>query len=453
MPKRSGLNGPIFRIISEVGSATPSALKIKLESEFGRSSSLQTLSYTLRRLWERGKLLRSINPVPNANGKKEYIYTHRKGRREEVAELVVEGRPTITLVGYKPEYVSKRGHRPARDIVKEIFEKQARPEPLFLREILKKAEEWGHPPSMRTMSSALNRMVFEHGEISRSGYKFDEGYLYHLDSRVIEKWIQEPPHKGLEPDEKGMLQLIREKKIITTKEIRRLAAQGRNLPESYSSIDHKVRKLKELVPWVRTEVYGSTTLLCDGKANPEVLKSKLERVKFWLSEEGKIKRAIGLEFQNFGKHVFYDVVHGSGEWFSTAISAEPSKIGRYGEYDLLIEHTFGPIEFGLRETLVFEFKLGMISWKDLFGYNKKHHSWGFFDKLEEEQRHGIFRGKFVRPIIVAAHTIEGGLGGEVRKRGGSVIFMSDLLDYLSRKGINPNEVLKAVGAKHFKLKR
>jgi hypothetical protein len=453
MARRSATIDPILEILSEKGSMAPSALKTGLDSEYGKNVSLQTVSYTLKRLWERGNILRSIQPVVNSNGKKEFIYARRQGRSEEPVDIAVEGKPTIALVKYKPEYVSKVRTKNARGVIKQIFEKQSEPEPLFMGEIAKKVSEDGRGLSKQTLASTLSRMVFERGEMFRSGYKFYDGYLYHPDSRVIERWIQEPPHKGLEADEKGMLQLIRERTVITTKEIRRLATQGRNLPDSYSSIEHKVRKLKELIPWVRTEVYGSTTLICDGKANSEVLKDKLERVKFWLSEEGKVKRAIGLEFQDFGKHIFYDVVHGNSEWSSTAVSAELGKMGRFGEYDLLIEHTFGPIEFTLRETLVFEFKLGMISWKDLFGYNAKHHSWGFLDKLEEEQRHGIFRGKFVRPIVVAAHTIEGGLGGEVRKRGGSVIFMSDLLDYLSRKGIDPESVLKAVGAKHYKLKR
>ena len=69
----------------------------------------------------------------------------------------------------------------------------------------------------------------------------------------------------------------------------------------------------------------------------------------------------------------------------------------------------------MRETLVFEFKTaGRVKWSDLFGYDPKKHFWGFITKLEKEQ--GIFRGKFARPILVSAHTIESGLPSEILKK-------------------------------------
>jgi hypothetical protein len=296
-------------------------------------------------------------------------------------------------------------------------------------------------------------MVFRHGELGRSKTRFENGYLYHPDSRVIEKWVQNPPHKGLSPDEKGLLQLIREKSVVTIFDIRREATRGKSsIPLAFATLGFKIRKLKELVPWVRTEYYASTLIVFDAKANPEVLEEKLKQTKFWLSDEGKRKAAYGHEFESFGTYIFYNIVHEeSNEWYSTNIEVEKNKKGRFGEYDLLITHTFGPPEFGLKETLVIEFKtIGKVQWRDLFGYDPKKHSWGFIEKLDKEKQDGMFRGKFVRPILVLAHTIESGLPGEILKRGVVIIYLSELLEYLRRKQKDPDNILKDIHAKYYK---
>ncbi|KPV62398.1 MAG: hypothetical protein AOA65_1849 [Candidatus Bathyarchaeota archaeon BA1] len=68
------------------------------------------------------------------------------------------------------------------------------------------------------------------------------------------------------------LQPARENMVITTNYIRREALKGKhNLPLAYATLSFNIRKLKELIPWIRTEQYGSVTIIYDGQANPEAL--------------------------------------------------------------------------------------------------------------------------------------------------------------------------------------
>jgi hypothetical protein len=291
------------------------------------------------------------------------------------------------------------------------------------------------------------------GEVARSRWKFEEGFLFHPDERVASDWIQNPPHKGLQPDEKCLLQLIRERTVLTSLDIRKEGFRNRSsLPTSFSTIGFKIHKLKQLIPWIRTEHYAACMIVYDASTNPEALEEKLKQVRFWLSDLGKRKSAYGHEFESFCAHIFYDKVYiENNEWSSTNLQVERNKRGRFGEFDLLISHTFGPPEFGLKETLVFEFKTaGKVQWGDLFGYNMKRHYWGFVTKLEKEKENGMFQGKFVRPILVLAHTIESGLPYELSRRGVGIIYMSDLLGYLERKRIDPDSILEATNSKYYR---
>jgi hypothetical protein len=387
------------------------------------------------------------------SGRKEYVYADKSLQNQILqTDILFENQRVMTCTYTGP---ANSPIKPtARELIRKVFETQNKPEPLFPQEISAVIKEkYGHEIAKFTLAPALNKMVYKYGELARSKRGFDEGYLYHPDSRVIDEWTHNHPYKGFSADEKCILQLVREKIVITTDDIRREAAKGKHdLPVACATLSFKIKKLKDLIPWIRTEQYGSMTIIYDGQANPETLKEKLDHVRFWLSEEGRRKRAYGYEFQSFGKHIFYDIVQcREKDWFSTDIEAKERVRGRFGEYDLIIEHTFGPPEFVLREALVFEFKAGgRVKWSDLFSYDQKKHSWGFLTKLDREKEQGIFKGKFVRPILVLAHTIESGLPSEILKKGARIIYMNQLLEYLKRKNIDPDCILKAIHAKYYK---
>jgi hypothetical protein len=453
MTKRSELTQRILEIIKEKRVSTPKSLCKDLESRYGIPTSPAVISYKLNRLWKNKEIARSTTPLLGDGGKKEYVYADRNLNDQTLQVDFYIKNQKVTMCTYT-EHSNSPTKTPARALIKRVFAEQGAPEPLFpheISEIIK--EKYGYELAKFTLASALNKMVYKYGELTRSKRGFDDGYLYHPDPRVIDEWTHNHPHKGLSADEKCILQLVREKIVITTDDIRREAAKGKHdLPVAYATLSFKIKKLKDLIPWIRTEQYGSTTILYDGQANPETLEEKLKQVRFWISEEGRRKKAYGHEFEDFGKYIFYDIVHNKEkDWFSTDIEARERVKGRFGEYDLIIEHTFGPPEFVLKETLVFEFKAsGRVKWSDLFSYDPKKHSWGFLTKLDKEKEQGIFAGKFVRPILVLAHTIESGLPSEILRKGARIIYMNQLLEYLKRKNINPDGILKAIHAKYYK---
>jgi len=433
---------------------TARSLSEELQEKYNVDMPIGSLSSRLYGLWKRNLILRSAAAFSGIKGRGEYAYGYGDAKNNRVSVELYGKTFEIELSKYSGKSLLTKTHSPTRYLIKQIFAAQEKPEPLFPQEISQiMKQKYQYEPNFLTLSSTLNKMVYRYGEMARSKTKFQQGYLYDPDPRTIEEWIQNPPHKGLSPDEKCILQLIREKTVITTLDIRREATnRSKSLPTAFATLSFKIRKLKEFVPWVRTELYANTMVVYDTKANPEVIEEKLRQVKFWLSEEGKRRSAYGYEFESFGTHIFYDIVHRkSEEWYSTNIEVEKNKKGRFGEYDLLITHTFGPAEFGLQETLVFEFKtVGKVQWRDLFGHNPKWHTWGFITKLEKEKEDGMLRWKFVRPILVLAHTIESGLPFEIQKHGVTIIYLSELLDYLKRKHINPDEILKTIKAKYYK---
>jgi len=452
--KNSRTTELILEILKENTACTAGKLCKDLEERHSLKLLPGLVSSRLFKLWRRKLILRSLAPINGITGRKEYVYSYGDAHNNRVSTELNGKIYELQVTKYMSKRTSAPAYSPTRSVIKEIFSTQEKSEPLFPQEISQiMKQKYQYEPNFLTLSSTLNKMVYRYGEMARSKTKFQQGYLYDPDPRTIEEWIQNPPHKGLSPDEKCILQLIREKTVITTLDIRREATnRSKSLPTAFATLSFKIRKLKEFVPWVRTELYANTMVVYDTKANPEVIEEKLRQVKFWLSEEGKRRSAYGYEFESFGTYIFYDIVHReSEEWYSTNIEVEKNKKGRFGEYDLLITHTFGPPEFGLQETLVFEFKtVGKVQWRDLFGYNPKWHTWGFITKLEKEKEEGMFRWKFVRPILVLAHTIESGLPFEIQKHGVTIIYLSELLDYLKRKHINPDEILKTIKAKYYK---
>jgi len=452
MPRKSEITQAILNIVKEKKVCTARRLSEYAEKEYGVKISPGCASYRLWRLWKSNSILRSVSYVVSGSKRSEYVYSV-SDLLDRTIRLELNGKiQEIKVAEFKSSSTPR--HLLARSIIKDVFDAQERPEPLFSNEILLIAKQrYGCDIKDMTLASALGRMVRRRGEVARSRMKFEEGYLYHPDARVIDNWIQNPPHKGLQPDEKCLLQLIRERTVLTSSDIRKEGFRGRNsLPTSFSTIAFKIHKLKQLIPWIRTEYYAANTIVYDASTNPEALEEKLKQVRFWLSDLGKRKSAYGHEFESFCAHIFYDKVYTENkEWFSTDIEVEKNKRGRFGEFDLLLSHSFGPPEFGLKETLVFEFKTaGRVQWRDLFGYDMKRHYWGFVTKLEKEKEEGMFRGKFVRPILVLAHTIESGLPYELSRRGVRIIYMSDLLGYLERKGINPDSILEATNAKYYR---
>lgn len=455
--EKSELTQRILELIREMKTVTSESISKELEIRYKMHVSPAVISYKLNRLWKNREIIRSTVPIQGENGKEKYLYADRSLMEHPLNTDFNIKNCKVQMCKYGDENapIQKSVKAPTtRELIKKVFSEQEKPEPLFPEEIAKiLKEKYVHEVHPYTIASALNRMVYKFGELTRSKRGFENGYLYHPDPRVIDEWTQNPPYKGLSADEKCILQLVRERIAITTDDIRKKAAKGeRDLPVDYATLSFKIKKLKELIPWIRTEQYGSMTIIYDEQANPDALKEKLDKLRFWLSEEGKRKRAYGHEFESFGKYIFYDIVHvREKDWFSTAIEAQEKVRGRFGEYDLIIEHTFGPEEFALRETLVFEMKAaGRVKWSDLYGYDPKKQSWGFVSKLEKEKEEGIFRGKFVRPILVLAHTIESGLPGELGKEGVTIIYMSQMLEYLERKNIDPDCILKAIHAKYYK---
>lgn len=450
MPKKSQLTQRILKIVEDK-MCTPTSICQDLESKYELKTVPKVTSFTLRRLWKKGAVCRSIAPIKTPAGRKEFIYGHRT-LRDRTVETEFYGTNHKVIFGeYIKDSFTSLPQTSTRLLIKKIFEGQFVPEPLFPEEISKTLQEkFDYHMSKQTVSSTLNKMVFKYGELRRSKRGYEGGYLYHSDPSIICKWTENHPYKGISPDEKCILQLVREKTVITTLDIRREAAKGKNdLFTSYAALSYKLRKLKELIPWIRTEQYGSVTIIYDGQANPQALEDKLGRVKFWLSEEGRRKAAYGHEFESFGKYIFYDIIHVKyNAWFLTNIEVYQKVRGRFGEFDLVIEYTIGPPEFALRETLVFEFKShGRIKWPDLFGYK------GFIPKLKKEKQGGIFKGKFVRGILVLAFTIERGLPYELSKYDIKIIYMNELLEYLRRQNVNPDDILKAIGAKYYKPPR
>jgi hypothetical protein len=433
---------------------TSRSLSEELQEKCNADISRGDLSGRLYRLWKRNLILRSVAPIGGMKNRGECVYSCNDSRNQKVDAEFYGKIYEVQIAGYSGKSLPTLSHSSTRFIIKQIFSAQEKPEPLFPYEISESMyQNYQCQPHHLTLSSTLNRMVYRYGELFRSKTRFEGGHLYHPNSQTVEEWIQNPPYKGLSPDEKCMLQLIKEKTVITTSDIRREATKAKSvLPTACATLVFKIEKLKTLVPWVRTEQYAYVTIIYDANSNPEILEEKLKQVKFWLSEEGKRRRAYGYEFESFCTYIFYDIVHESGkEWFSTDIEVEKNKKGRFGEYDLIIAHTFGPPEFGLKEMLVFEFKTaGRVQWGDLFGYNPKWHRWGFVTKLEKEKEEGIFRGKFVRPILVLAHSIESGLPFEILKHGVVTIYMSQLLEYLERKEIDPDRILKAINSKYYR---
>jgi len=456
MMERSELTQRILELIKEKKIATAESISKELEIKHKINVSPAVVSYKLNRLWKSREIVRSTVPVQGDNGKKRYLYADRS-LTEQFLNVEFNARDcNVQMCKYGDENAPVKASvkKPTtRELIKKVFAEQEKPEPLFPEEIAKiLKEKYGHEVHHYTIASALNRMVYKFGELTRSKRGFENGYLYHPDPRVIDEWTQNVPYKGLSADEKCILQLVRERLAITTDDIRRDAAKGKHdLPTECATLSFKIKKLKELIPWIRTEQYGSMTIIYDGQANPQTLKEKLDRIKFWLSEEGKRKTLYGHEFENFGKYFFFDIISRENDWFSTNIEAKVRVRGRFGEYDLVIEYTFGPPEFALRETLVFEFKAaGRVKSSDLIGYDTKKHSYGFITKLEKEKNEGIFKGRFVRPVLVLAHTIEPGLPYIISKEGVAIIYMTQIKSYLERKGIDPDHILKAIRAKYFK---
>lgn len=454
--ERSELTQRILELIKEKKIATAESISKELKIRYNMNVPPAVTSYKLNRLWKNWEIVRSTVPVQGDNGKKRYLYAD-KGLMEHPLNMdfkVKNCKVQMCKYGDENAPIQTSVKAPTtRELIKKVFSEQEKPEPLFPEEIAKILEEkYGHKVHPYTIASALNRMVYKFGELTRSKRGFENGCLYHPDPRVIDAWTQNHPYKGLSADEKCILQLVRERIAITTDDIRREAAKGKHdLPTECATLSFKIKKLKELIPWIRTEQYGSMTIIYDGQANPQTLKEKLDRIKFWLSEEGKRKTLYGHEFENFGKYFFFDIISRENDWFSTNIEAKVRVRGRFGEYDLVIEYTFGPPEFALRETLVFEFKAaGRVKSSDLIGYDTKKHSYGFITKLEKEKNEGIFKGRFVRPVLVLAHTIEPGLPYIISKEGVAIIYMSQIKSYLERKGIDPDHILKAIRAKYFK---
>jgi len=442
----------IFDLIKEKKVGTAKDLSGDVEKKFGVKISSTDVSYRLYRLWKKNLLLRAA--LTNSSGKLEHVYSVND-LPDRTISLNLNGKiQEIQLAEYTSSSVSRHLH--IRSIIKNIFDTQEKPEPLYPYELcLIMKQKYQLEPNSGTIGVLLNRMVYKFGELARSKMRFEEGHLYHPDLRVVENWIQNPPHKGLLPDEKGLIQLIRDRTVITASDIRKEAIRrNSSLPTSFSTISFKIRKLKQLIPWIRTEYYAANSIVYDTSINQQALEEKLKQVRFWLSDLGKRKTAYGREFESFGAYIFSDIVHMENkEWFSTNIEVERNRRGRFGEFDVIISHSFGPPEFGLRETMVFEFKTaGRVGWKEMFGYDPKRHKWGFITKLEKEKEDGIFRGKFVRPVLVLAHTIEPGLPYELTKKGVTIIYLSELLDYLERKGIDPDSILKAINAKYYQPK-
>jgi hypothetical protein len=457
MMERSELTQRILELIKEKKIATAESISKELKIKYRIDASPAVISYKLNRLWKSREIVRSTVPICGKNGKKRYVYADRILIKHHLTTEFNEGNYKIQVCEYGDENTPVKAsiNKPTtRELIKKVFAEQEKQEPLFPEEIAKiLKEKYGHEVHHYTIASALNRMVYKFGELTRSKRGFENGYLYHPDPRVIDEWTQNVPYKGLSADEKCILQLVRERIAITTDDIRREAAKGRkDLPIEWATLSYKIKKLKELIPWIRTEQYGSMTILYDGQANPQTLKEKLDRIRYWLSEEGKRKAIYGHEFEDFGKFLFYNIIHiKEKDWISSNVTVKVRERGRFGEYDLIIEYTFGPPELVLRETLVFEFKAsGRVKYSDLFGYDPKKHSWGFIDKLEKEKSEGIFRGKFVRPILVLAHTIEAGLPYMISQKGVAIIYMSQIKSYLQRKKTDVNQILRAIHLKQFK---
>lgn len=435
---------------------TSESISKELKARYKMQFSPAVISYKLNRLWKNWEIVRSNVPIQGENGKKRYLYADKSLVKHPLNIDFDVKNCRVQMCKYRDENATIQTPKAptTRELIKKIFAEQKKPEPLFPEEIAKiLKEKYGHEVNHYTIASALNRMVYKFGELTRSKRGFESGFLYHPDPRVIDEWTQNYPYKGLSADEKCILQLVRERIALTTDDIRREAAKGKHdLPVECATLSYKIKKLRELIPWIRTEQYGSMTIIYDGNANPQTLKEKLDQIKFWLSEEGRRKKAYGHEFEDFGKYLFFDIIHSrERDWFSTNIEAMERVRGRYGEYDLIIEHTFGPPEFALRETLVFEFKsAGRVKYSDLISYDEKKHSYGFIPKLEKEKNDGIFRGKFVRPILVLAHTIEPGLPYIIKQQGVAIIYMSQIKSYLERKNIDPDSILRAIHAKYFK---
>jgi hypothetical protein len=455
--ERNELTQRILELIKEMETVTSESISKELEKRYKMHVSPAVTSYKLNRLWKQREIVRSTVPVQGESQKKRYLYADR-GLIEHPLNIdfkVKNCKVQMCKYGDENASIEKSVKSPTtRELIRRVFAEQEKPEPLFPEEIAKiLKEKYEHEVHPYTIASALNRMVYKFGELTRSKRGFETGYLYHPDPRVIDEWTQNIPYKGLSADEKCILQLVRERIAITTDDIRREAAKGKHdLPVECATLSYKIKKLKELIPWIRTEQYGSMTIIYDGNANPQTLKEKLDQIKFWLSEEGRRKKAYGHEFEDFGKYLLFDVIHSKEkDWFSTNIEAKERVRGRFGEYDLIIEHTFGPPEFALRETLVFEFKAaGRVKSSDLISWDEKRHSYGFIPKLQKEKSDGIFKGKFVRPILVLAHTIEPGLPYIISKEGVAIIYMTQIKSYLERKNIDPDNILKAIHARYFK---
>lgn len=454
MPKKSDLATQFVKLLKEKRICTPNSVSECLTNENGEKISPSVTSMKLYRLWKEKLVTRSLIPIRTPRGRREYVYGVAS-LKDKAIKIEFYGKThEVTWVEYNKKFTNPRTRISTRSIIKSIFNEQKAPEPLFPYEISKiMKERYNHQVCKSTLSSTLLKMV-KRGELARKG-GFEFGYLSYPDPQIIDKWTQDFPFKGLSLDEKYILQLVRENIVITTNDIRTKAAKGeRNLPLPYATILWKLKKLKRLIPWLRTEQHGSLTIIYDCRANQQILKEKLDRVKYSISEEGRRRKIFGREFEDFGKYIFYDIIHVErGEWAAIAVDIDTNKRGRYGgEFDLIIEFTFGPPEFALRITLVFEFKAsGRVKWNEVFGYNPRTHSLGFIKKLEREKRwKGIFHKKFVKPVLVAAHTVDRGIQGEIEEIGGDVIYISQVRDYYERIGANPDDIIKIIKAKYYK---
>jgi len=454
MAKKSDLATQIVRLLNEKRVVTPNSASECLTNESNEKISPSVTSMKLYRLWKEERITRSLIPIMTPRGRKEYVYGLASLKEETIKVEFYGKKQEVTLMGYMKKLVNSRTRTSIRTIVKGIFNKQKAAEPLFPYEIGKiMNEKYNRQVSKITLSSTLLKMV-KRGELARKG-GFEFGHIFHPDPQIIDKWTQDFPFKGLSQDEKYILQLVRENLAITSNDIRTKAAKGESdLPSAYATILWKLEKLKRHIPWLRTEQHGSLTIIYNNQANPQTLKKKLDKIKFWQSEDGRRRRLFGHEFEDYMKYVLCDIVQVKrGEWAASAINVERNKKGRFGgEFDLIIEFTLGPPEFALGVVLVFEFKAsGRVMWNEVFGFDPLLHSLGFMKKVEAEKRwNGLFHKKFVKPILVAANTVDRGIQGEIEELGGNVIYISQVRKYLERIGVNQDDIVKIIKAKYYK---
>ena len=399
-------------------------------------------------MWMRGELSRSDKPLPQPEGGLAYAYSTIENAGKTITW-------TYNGVTYTAKFVAKNRRRKVKDMIIEVLKDSD--VGLFSDEIHARIRgKFSAEASLKRVRNALTEL-YRKGRVSRldntKGWKFSRGYLYGLNMEQIQRRLASVggPLSVYSDLEGGLLKQV-EHSVKRAADIRRqlschpslltwiarkLGSEG---PYKVKTIKARGRKYRVeivknedteakdgLIPWLKWIKVGGELIFYDSRLPEGYIKRRIAEISFWLTEEGKRRCRIGLEWEQFTGHLF-NILDKKGEWKLTLLKHEVRwKGSSKTEFDHVYEYLLGPPEFDLKITMVVENKAGILTTRAVDQ---------FYSKLINEPRFRNWETGGLKTNVIPVFAVKGGAEKQAlqkcTKMGIKVIFDEPLKQTLHR---------------------